>query len=112
MRVTGWWKVTDVYHETGNIGVVVNPPIQSMYHIASDNGKYLLSSKCWMDWLPDTIDLGNDPNNLKGTVRIDRHDHSLTFVEKPGAGGRHGGDRLEFTIDDGNPRGSGGAGRG
>ena len=26
MRVTGWWKVTDVYHETGNIGVVVNPP--------------------------------------------------------------------------------------
>ena len=115
MDLLGKWKVTHVDHELGNIGVVVFPPIQSEFVIQKRNNSYWLCTKCWMDWGTEDIELtvvgSEDDHSFTGTVEIDGVDHSLTLKGNKGIGGRAGSDKVVFAVD-GNPRGTGGAGRG
>ena len=115
MDLLGNWKVTHVDHELGNIGVVVFPPIQSEFVIKIKNGTYSLHPKCWMNWGSKPIELtlvgSEDDHSFTGTVEIDDVNHSMTLKGNMGIGGRTGSDNLVFAVD-GNPRGTGGAGRG
>ena len=115
---TGRWKVTDVDHEIGNIGVVVWPPLQSEFEIEALTSGYVLHTGCWMNWgrpgdKPIQLTVAKHDKNgvdFTGTAVIDGVDHPLTLTGTAGGGGR-ARDRFKFKIY-GNPRGTGGAGRG